>query len=78
MPNPQHAFSDNSPGAWYVDDNCIACGLCENYVPDVFGMSPDAGNFLVHRQPSTPQELADAENARERCPTEAIGNDRRA
>ena len=77
MPNPLEAAAANVPGPWYVDTSCISCGLCENYVPDVFEMSPDGATFLVFRQPTTPQELAEAEDARERCPAEAIGNDRR-
>ena len=76
MPNPKNAFDNNAPGDWYVDDHCICCGLCENVAPDVFRMSPDGSNFLVYHQPATPQEINDADNARERCPVEAIGNDR--
>ena len=76
MPNPHHTFHNNTPGNWYVDDQCICCGLCENVAPETFRMSDDGGNFLVYRQPGTPGEIADAENARERCPVEAIGNDR--
>ena len=78
MPNLKNAFNNNTPGAWYVDDQCICCGLCGNVAPELFQMSPDGGNFLVYRQPATPQELDDAENARERCPAEAIGSDRPA
>ena len=76
MPNPRKALAENSPGAWYIDDQCICCGLCENIAPGLFQMSGDAGNYLVFRQPTTPQELEDATDARERCPAEAIGSDR--
>jgi ferredoxin len=30
---------------------------------------------IVHQQPVTPDELALAEEAREACPSESIGND---
>ena len=78
MPQPHKAFAENAPGTWYVDHECICCGLCENVAPDLFRMSADGGNYLVHLQPSSLEEISDAENARERCPAEAIGDDRPA
>ena len=66
-------FSDNAPGSWYVNDECIVCGLCENVAPAVFRLSADYSHNMVHHQPATPEELAEAEDARERCPVEAIG-----
>jgi ferredoxin len=76
MANSKDSFTDNAPGPWYVDEQCICCGLCEDAAPEVFRLSDDGSHNLVHRQPATPQELADAENARDRCPVEAIGKDR--
>ncbi len=78
MANPEDSFKDNAPGAWYVDAQCIACGQCGNDVPSIFAEAADYGHFRVHRQPLTPGELHEAEDARERCPVEAIGNDRTA
>ncbi len=78
MANPKKFFTDNTPGPWYVDDQCICCGLCENVAPETFRMSDDNSHHIVHHQPLTPEELADAENACDRCPVEAIGKDRLA
>ena len=76
MANPKHSFGDNAPGAWYVDEQCICCGLCGEVAPAVFRESPDYDHHLVHHQPDSPEERGDAEDARDRCPVEAIGNDR--
>jgi ferredoxin len=76
MANSKDSYPDNTPGPWYVDEQCICCGLCEDVAPDVFRISADGSHNLVHHQPTTPEELADAENARDRCPVEAIGKDR--
>ena len=75
MPNPKLRFDDNVPGSWYVDTDCICCGLCGNDAPAIFTPSADYGHHRVHHQPVTAEDLRDAEDARERCPVEAIGND---
>ena len=75
MANLKHRFTDNVPGPWYVDAQCICCGLCENVAPDIFRVTNDHDHHRVHHQPATPQELCEAEDARDRCPVEAIGND---
>ena len=75
MADPNERFSDNVPGPWYVDSNCIGCGLCEDIAPSVFRLSAEGDHDFVHHQPETPAELEAAEEARERCPVEAIGND---
>ena len=74
--HPNRIFSDNAPGPWYVHDECICCGLCEDKAPAVLRPSTDYSHHVVHSQPATPEELADAEDARERGPVEANGNDR--
>ena len=76
MATPKNSFPDNAPGSWYVDDQCICCGLCENVAPDTFRLSDDNSHNVVYRQPQTSSELADAQNAHERCPVEAIGSNR--
>lgn len=75
MADPNDRFPDNVPGSWYVDTNCIICGLCEEVAPAVFRVAPDGDHNVVHYQPETPEELAAAEEARKSCPVEAIGND---
>ena len=65
----------SAPGIYYVDNTCIDCDQCRTIAPATFTRS-DAGAFsFVYRQPVTPEEIALAEEARENCPTETIGND---
>jgi ferredoxin len=66
---------ENVPGKYYVDSSCIDCGLCPDAAPSVFKRYDEGGYNIVHKQPATEQEAALAEEAREACPTESIGND---
>ena len=66
---------ENVPGRFYVDSSCIDCGLCPDTAPTVFRRFDEGGYTIVHHQPESEQELALAEEARESCPTESIGND---
>ena len=75
MANPNDKYRENVAGAWYVDTDCVDCGHCNEAVPSVFRRSETDAQNYVHRQPATPDELADAEEAREFCPVEAIGKD---
>jgi len=77
MANRNDKFSENVPGAWYVDSNCIECGLCEDAVPSVFRRLDAGGYNYVFHQPESVEELGAADEAREACPTEAIGKDGR-
>jgi ferredoxin len=67
--------SDNVPGAWYVNTNCIICGMCPENAPEIFQESADRDHARVHHQPVTPEEVAIAVEAMEGCPTDAIRND---
>jgi ferredoxin len=58
-----------------VDATCIDCGLCPATAPGIFARHDEGGYSYVHHQPVTAEELAAAEEAREGCPTETIGND---
>ena len=75
MADKNDKFADNVSGAWYVDKGCISCHLCADRAPDVFAISQDGDHLFVFHQPSTPEELEQAEEAREDCPAEAIGKD---
>ncbi len=75
MPNPHEKVPDNVPGPYYNDTTCIDCGLCPEIAPGIFKRQDDLGFSYVYRQPETPEEIALAEEARESCPTESIGND---
>jgi ferredoxin len=75
MPDPNDRVPENVPGPWYVTTDCIACGLCEDRAPAVFKLTPGGDYNYVHHQPATPDEQEVAEEARECCPVDAIGND---
>ena len=65
----------NIPGPFYVDDTCTDCDLCRSSAPAFFARDDETGYSYVYRQPTTPEEFAQAEEARLECPTESIGND---
>jgi ferredoxin len=75
MADNQHRHSDNVPGPWYVDNNCIDCDLCGETAPRTFQRSGDCDHHRVFHQPASPEELCAAEEARQHCPVDAIGND---
>ena len=64
---------NNVPGKFYVDKQCIDCGLCNGTAPDNFSMG-DGGAF-VSRQPENDEELSLANEAKDSCPVQAIGDD---
>lgn len=75
MANRNQKTPENVPGLFYVDDTCIDCDLCRNIAPNFFTRFDEGGYSYVFRQPTTPAEMAQAEEARTSCPTETIGND---
>lgn len=66
---------ENVLGKYYVDNTCIDCDLCRNIAPGTFTRHDEGGYSIVFKQPETPEEKAQAEEARASCPTETIGND---
>lgn len=68
-------FPDNVSGKFYVDDQCIACDACVVEAPKFFIMNDNDGHAYVMKQPTTPEEIKECENALAACPVEAIGND---
>lgn len=65
----------NVPGKYYNDLSCIDCDLCREIAPQIFTRDDDEGLSYVWNQPVTPDEIAAAEEARQACPTETIGDD---
>lgn len=56
---------------YFVNENCIGCGLCTNICPEVFAMSE--GGVAVASGNEVPQEvLGSAEEAAHSCPVDAI------
>jgi len=66
---------DNVAGKWYVDTNCIACGVCKEVAPTVFDLNDDAGYAFVRKQPDPGEEETQANDAKGQCPVDAIGDD---
>jgi len=66
---------ENVPGTYYVDENCVGCGVCIELAPDHFTLHANGWYAHVKRQPETAAERAACESARSECPIEAIGGD---
>jgi ferredoxin len=75
MAVPTQKNSENAPGLFYVDAQCIDCDVCRDTAPDHFTRNDEEGYSFVYRQPQTPDEIALCYEALECCPVEAIGDD---
>jgi len=75
MPDRINKTPASVPGPFYVDETCIDCDICRNAAPQFFRRNEDSGYSYVYRQPTTAEEVALADEARNGCPTESIGDD---
>jgi ferredoxin len=75
MADKLQRWEDNVAGRWYVDKSCILCSLCSDLAPKSFRESGDGDHDVVFKQPETPEETAQAEQAKAQCPVESIGSD---
>jgi len=75
MADKDDRLPDNAPGKWYVDSSCIDCDVCRTTAPDNFEANEDEGYSFVSKQPESPDEEGQCEEALASCPVEAIGND---
>ncbi len=75
MADKSQKQSENGSGAWYVDVNCIDCDVCRETAPNNFTQQTEKGYSYVYKQPATPEETAQCQEALESCPVEAIGSD---
>ena len=75
MADPSLSYQDNVSGRFYVDQDCINCGLCSELAPANFCNSKDKDHDIVYKQPSTEEELQSCQEAADSCPVEAIGDD---
>ena len=66
---------ENTAGKFYVDRQCIDCDVCRVTAPGNFQREEEKGYSYVSRQPQTPEEEAQCEEAMDCCPVEAIGQD---
>ena len=56
----------------YINEDCISCAACSMTGPSIFGWDAENMKPTVIKQPETPEEQADFENAKQGCPVEAI------
>jgi ferredoxin len=66
---------ENAGGRYYVDTQCIDCDVCRVTAPGNFERQEAKGYSYVRRQPETPEEEAQCQEAMDCCPVEAIGSD---
>ncbi|HMN68971.1 MAG TPA: ferredoxin [Bdellovibrionales bacterium] len=75
MADKEKKYSDNIPGRYFVDSECIACDACVLAAPDHFKMHDEDGHAFVSKQPASEEEESRCREAMESCPVEAIGAD---
>jgi len=75
MANKADKWPQNTPGKFYVDQQCIDCDLCRETAPGFFTRHDEGGYSYVVKQPTNEDEAAQCMEALEGCPVEAIGND---
>src|SRR5262245_58421912 len=71
MANRNHAYAENVPGAFFVDETCIDCDQCRQIAPSVFLEESD--HSIVYHQPESADETHRAAMALVACPTGSIG-----
>src|SRR5882724_2581859 len=74
MADIANKYPDNTPGKYYVDNQCIDCDLCRETAPANFKRNDDGGYSFVYNQPTTDEEEKLCKEAKEGCPVEAIGD----
>ncbi len=75
MAERKNAVSENVPGKFYVDDQCIHCGICVDTAPKNFQYNDEDTHAYVYKQPETKEEETNSIQALEACPANAIGKD---
>lgn len=75
MGDKDSRYQDNVSGRWYVDQKCILCSVCSEAAPKNFKEASSGDHDIVYKQPETPEEEKQCEEAMAACPVEAIGND---
>jgi ferredoxin len=65
-------FTENAPGRYSVNTECIDCDLCRQIAPANFVRETAKGHSYVAVQPENACEKAQCQEALETCPVEAI------
>lgn len=71
----ENKFPENVKGKFYVDNQCIECGLCREIAPEFFGSLSGSDQSFVKKQPSLQKDVDACIEALESCPVSAIGQD---
>ncbi len=56
---------------YFVNDECIGCGMCEGICPEVFSMT-DEGVAKASDEEVSAENIEKAAEAKENCPVSAI------
>ncbi|HSS45498.1 MAG TPA: ferredoxin [Thermoanaerobaculia bacterium] len=75
MADRRNRLPENVTGKYYVDTQCIDCDVCRVTAPGNFQREEEKGYSYVLRQPATPEEETQCQEAKDSCPVEAIGDD---
>ncbi len=75
MADKAKRLPQNAPGPYYVDDSCTDCDMCRTSAPGIFKRDDEIGSSVAYMQPATPEDFKAAEEGRQGCPTDSIGND---
>ena len=74
MADPSDIVKRNVDRRFYVDYTCIYCDLCRELAPDFFAEDKTEGVAYVFHQPVSDEEIQQATEVIEMCPTESIGD----
>jgi len=74
MADVTQKYSENAPGAYFVDNTCIACDACVLAASENFKMNEDDGHAYLSKQPDSLLEEERCKEAMAGCPVEAIGD----
>lgn len=75
MANKNAKTAKNVAGKFYVDTNCINCGMCYSSAPDFFAEDTTSGIAYVKQQPTDSANIQMCQDAKANCPVDAIGDD---
>lgn len=73
MADRKYQVAENAPGKYYVDEECIHCGVCIDTAPENFKYNDEDTHAYVYKQPANDNEETDCQEALRTCPVNAIG-----
>jgi ferredoxin len=73
MADRKNQVSENVSGKYFVDDQCIHCGICVSVAEANFKYNDEDAHAYVYKQPANEKEESDCLSVMETCPVNAIG-----